>query len=114
MGIQIYERRKLACDREGSSTYGRVTAVTVPLNGVLSGTIPSDFGDLPFFQFLTIANNVNVTGSIPKSLGKLQKLYHFDLNSNSLKGPIPKEVLQLKSLKEINPSHDKLSGPRRS
>ncbi|CAO2831801.1 unnamed protein product [Amaranthus hypochondriacus] len=99
------------CAGEGSPIYGRVTAVTFPLNGILSGTIPSDFVDLPFLEFLTIANNVNVTGSIPKSLGKLKKLYHLDLNSNSLTGPIPKEVLQSKGLKEVDLSNNKLSGP---
>ncbi|XP_057534813.1 polygalacturonase inhibitor 2-like [Amaranthus tricolor] len=100
----------VGCGGEGKS-YGRVTAVTFPLNGILSGTIPSDFGDLPFLDFLIIANNVNVTGSIPKSLGKLKKLYHLELNSNSLTGPIPKEVLQLTGLKEVDLSYNKLSGP---
>ncbi|CAO2831807.1 unnamed protein product [Amaranthus hypochondriacus] len=100
----------VGCDSTAGKTYGRVNAVTFPLSWELSGTIPSYFGDLPYLEFLTISGNVNITGSIPKSLGKLKKMYHIDLSSNSLTGPIPKEVLQLKSLKEVDLSNNKLSG----
>ncbi|XP_057534836.1 polygalacturonase inhibitor 2-like [Amaranthus tricolor] len=100
----------VGCGTTGKS-YGRIDTVTFSRSWGLSGSIPSDFGDLPYLSFFILADNINVTGSLPKSLGKLKRLYHIEMDSNSLIGPIPKELLQLKSLKEVDLSNNKLSGP---
>ncbi|KAL2923787.1 Receptor-like protein 4 [Bienertia sinuspersici] len=49
----------------------------------LSITIPSDFDHLPYLSALSIAENVNVTGTIPVSLAKLKELNSLHLSLNS-------------------------------
>ncbi|KNA19172.1 hypothetical protein SOVF_064000, partial [Spinacia oleracea] len=73
-------------------------------------TIPSEVGDLPFVAYLVLADNINVTGTIPKSISKLKYLFHLDLGRNSLTGPIPNELFKLKKLKEVDLSVNHLSG----
>ncbi|XP_021740898.1 polygalacturonase inhibitor 1-like [Chenopodium quinoa] len=101
----------VGCSSKPGSEYGRVTGVTFSPDIGLSGTIPSDIGDLPFLDFFTLAGNTNVTGPIPTSLAKLNKLYHLDIGHNSLTGPIPSQIFKLKKLKEIDFSGNQLSGP---
>ncbi|KMT15370.1 hypothetical protein BVRB_3g060750 [Beta vulgaris subsp. vulgaris] len=100
----------VGCGMQSGSEYGRINTVTFSRSWGLSGTIPSDFGNLPYLSFFTLADNINVTGTIPKSLTKLKKLYHLDLGMNSLTGPIPKELFQLKKLKVVDLSANLLSG----
>lgn len=100
----------VGCGFNPGSEYGRIITVTISRGWGLSGNIPSDFGDLPYLSFLSLAENVNVTGPIPKSLSKLKKLYNLDLGMNGLSGPIPGELLGLKVLKDVDLSGNKLSG----
>ncbi|XP_021724032.1 polygalacturonase inhibitor 1-like [Chenopodium quinoa] len=100
----------VACGTSGRA-YGRIDSVTFSRSWGLSGTIPSDFGDLPYLGFFILADNINVTGTIPKSFGKLKNLYHIELDTNSLTGPIPNELFKLKKLKEVDLSANQLSGP---
>lgn len=101
----------VGCGMNSGREYGRINTVTFSRSWGLSGTIPAEFGDLPFLSFFILADNINVTGPIPKSLGKLKNLYHIELDMNSLTGPIPNELFQLKKLKEVDLSANQLSGP---
>ena len=59
-------------------------------NNQLSGTIPSELGQLSNLAGLSLGNN-HLTGSIPSELGQLSKLEILYLYSNHLTGTIPKE-----------------------
>ncbi|KAL2923781.1 Polygalacturonase inhibitor 1 [Bienertia sinuspersici] len=100
----------IGCGSNPGDEYGRITTITFSRGWGLSGTIPSDFGDLPYLGFLSMAENVNVTGTIPESFSKLKKLYNLDLGSNSLSGPIPDKLFELKTLKIVDLSGNQLSG----
>ncbi|KNA16365.1 hypothetical protein SOVF_089600 [Spinacia oleracea] len=100
----------VGCGMNSGREYGRINTVTFSRSWGLSGTIPSDLGDLPFLSFFILADNINVTGTIPKSLGKLKNLYHLELDTNSLTGPIPNELFKLKKLKVVDLSGNQLSG----
>jgi len=89
---------------------GRVTVVTISRGWGLSGTLPAEFGNLPYLSMLSLAEMPKVTGPIPNSFSKLQRLQNLDLGSNSLSGPIPSFLGKLKRLKEVDLSNNKLSG----
>jgi hypothetical protein len=89
---------------------GRITGVTIGRGMGLSGTLPAEFGDLPYLDFLSLAEMPKVTGPIPNSFSKLKRLTNLDLGSNSLSGPIPSFLGKLKRLKEVDLSNNKLSG----
>ena len=89
---------------------GRVTVVTISRGWGLSGTLPAEFGDLPYLNFLSLAEMPKVTGPIPNSFSKLKRLQKLDLGSNSLSGPIPTFLGQLKRLQEVDLSNNKFSG----
>ena len=92
------------------STIGRVIAVTFGSTFGVSGTIPAEFGDLPFLGTLWLDGDLNITGPIPNSFSKLKRLESLDLGSNSLSGPIPSFLGKLKRLQEVDLSNNKLSG----
>jgi len=92
------------------STIGRVIAVTFGSTFGVSGTIPAEFGDLPFLGTLWLDGDLNITGPIPNSFSKLKKLRSLKLNSNNLSGPIPTFLGRLKRLEEVDLSNNKLSG----
>lgn len=89
---------------------GRVTGVTIGRGWGLSGTLPAEFGDLPYLSMLSLAEMPKVTGPIPNSFSKLKRLENLDLGSNSLSGPIPEFLGKLKRLQEVDLSNNKLSG----
>jgi len=94
----------------GKPAPGRITVVTISRGWGLSGTLPPEFGDLPYLNFLSLAEMPKVTGPIPNSFSKLKRLQKLDLDSNSLSGPIPTFLGQLKRLQEVDLSNNKLSG----
>ena len=54
----------------------------------LTGTIPTELGNLPNLVTLYLSEN-NLTGSIPVEIGGLANLEELVLNTNQLSGPIP-------------------------
>jgi len=63
---------------------GNINAINLSNNN-LTGTIPSEIGNLLQLTSLTLDNN-NLTGSIPSSFGSLINLTQFDISNNTLTG----------------------------
>ena len=66
-------------------------------NNQLSGPIPLDIGKLENLEYLTLWSN-QIMNSIPPVLGQLRKLTLLDLGSNRLTGRIPHELGRLANL----------------
>ncbi len=86
----------------------RVTEVKLQSNN-LSGTIPSDLGNLSNLQILYLYSNT-LTGSIPTTLGNLDSLTELILHTNQLSGSIPQELGSLSKLKDLRLSYNQLTG----
>ncbi|KAH9716325.1 protein kinase domain-containing protein [Citrus sinensis] len=86
----------------------RVTALNIyGLN--LTGTIPSELGNLSSLQTLDLSFNW-FSGEIPKELGNLSKLEILWLQNNFLTGAIPSSIFNLSSLSNLDLSHNNLTG----
>ncbi|CAN0899759.1 Protein TOO MANY MOUTHS, partial [Linum grandiflorum] len=59
---------------------------------------------------ILVMSNMNLTGSVPKSLGGLRNLRVVHLEGNRLKGPIPKSVGDLKNVSELRLNDNELTG----
>lgn len=98
-------------DWEGVVVGGRPARV-VGLNlttAGLSGSLPSELGDLSELRLLHLYGN-DLTGEIPPELGRLSNLDTLDLGDNELSGPIPSEIGRLSSLTSLDLSFNQLTG----
>ena len=101
---------------------GKVTELVLPRNGIqgalipvigllntlarlerldlgsneLSGTIPSEIGNLTLLEELILSHN-ELSGNIPSEIGNLTLLEELDLSHNELGGSVPLEIGQLKT-----------------
>lgn len=75
-------------------------------NNRLSGSLPSQIGNLQDLKVLNASNN-NFTG-VPAEIGHLPKLEILDLSNNQLTG-LPNELGNLKNIKTINLSGNNYS-----
>ncbi|GFY86974.1 receptor-like protein kinase 2 [Actinidia rufa] len=93
------------------SSFGDLTSlVSLDLSwNVLQGSIPSSMGQIRGLKFLSLAGN-NLNGTVPISLGQLHSLEVLDLSSNSLSGEIPKDLVNLSNLTVLRLNNNKLSG----
>ena len=66
-------------------------------------------GDLDSLRLLQLAGN-QLTGEIPKSIGRLKLLLHLHLEENRFKGPMPSELLDLQHLMTLHLSGNALKG----
>ena len=78
------------------------TAIT-GWEGVTTGGTPSRVAKL-------LLSSENLSGTIPSELGDLSELTHLNLSSNSLTGKIPKELGGLSNLQEVRLSGNSLTG----
>ena len=76
----------------------------------LSGTIPSEFGNLTIMSNLNLASN-DLSGPIPPALGEVAGLRRLNLASNALSGTIPPEFGNLTMMSDLNLTSNDLSGP---
>lgn len=99
-------------------TWFRVVCSTAPAhvqslrlddNG-LTGTLPSELGDLSELVTLDLASN-EVSGPIPAELGELTRLQTLSMTSNQLTGSIPAELGDLGDLVTLQLGGNLLSGP---
>lgn len=90
---------------------GRVRVTDINLTGkTLSGPIPQEIGYLTELTGLQLANNNNVSGTIPAAIGALVKLKIFTAQRNKLTGSIPKEFANLTELNLMQIHTNQLSG----
>jgi Leucine-rich repeat (LRR) protein len=78
-------------------------------NGTLTGTLPSELGNLKKLKFFE-GNSNKFTGSIPASFGNLTNLEDLRLYNNQLSGSIPTELGNLKKVKTLLLFRNQLSG----
>ena len=76
----------------------------------LTGPIPAELGSLANLQSLNLGWN-ELTGPIPAELGGLANLQDLVLHANQLTGEIPKELGSLANLQELNLHANQLTGP---
>jgi hypothetical protein len=75
----------------------------------LTGSIPSELGNLESLQFLELGFN-QLNGSIPPELGNLGNLQSLSLSLNQLTGSIPPELGNLGNLEYLGLFLNQLSG----
>ncbi len=105
-------QQKIASWEGVTVTSGRVTAVEIDNTGEedgISGTIPTQLGNLTALTTLDISNN-QLTGSIPTQIGSLTALTSLDLSANELTGSIPTQIGSLTALTSLDLSDNQLSG----
>ena len=86
----------------------RVTGLFL-LGNNLSGTIPSDLGDLTQLRDLFLEYN-DLSGSIPVELSNLSNLRTLRLDKNELTGMMPLSVGSLASLQDVRVGNNALEG----
>lgn len=98
-------------DWEGVTVAGTPLRVTgLSLGGKqLSGSIPSELGDLSNLEWLSLGGN-ELSGPIPSELGYLSNLIELDLRYNLLSGPIPPELVGLPNLERLYLMGNQFSG----
>lgn len=87
---------------------GRV-AVLYLFENQLTGSIPSELGNIPTLTNLYLYHN-QLSGSIPPELGNLGNLEHLYLYGNQLSGPIPPELGKLGNMTYVYLNGNQLSG----
>ncbi|KAK4487016.1 hypothetical protein RD792_006331 [Penstemon davidsonii] len=75
----------------------------------ISGTIPSEIGNLSSLLWLHLGGN-NLTGMIPETLGHLRKVQSLSIYGNKLHGPIPNSFCNLENMFYISLVENRLSG----
>jgi Leucine-rich repeat (LRR) protein len=75
----------------------------------LTGEIPKEIGKLTNLHWLYLHNN-QLLGEIPKEIGKLINLQYLALSNNQLLGEIPKEIVKLTNLQRLNLYNNQLLG----
>ena len=87
---------------------GHVNAVDLRNNN-LSGTLPSQLGELAYLSTLRLDNN-NLSGEIPSELGNIPFLFFFTAGSNQFSGVIPNSFSQLSNLTFLHLEDNELEG----
>ena len=87
---------------------GRVTKLTL-IDNNLSGSLPSQLGDLSNLEDINLASN-NLTGPIPPQLSQLEQLVNLRLHINTLNGLLPADLGNLTNLKTLYLSGNDFTG----
>ena len=87
---------------------GRVTGLRLRENR-LSGSLPSELGNLTNLQRLDLYNNA-LSGALPSSLGNLTNLTYLNLGDNALSGDLPRSLGNLTNLQQLGLFDNRLSG----
>jgi Leucine-rich repeat (LRR) protein len=113
---------------------GHVTKLDLDYNG-LSGTLPTEIGNLPYLDYFDVNDNYNgliggipsqignltllkfcglgddeFSGSIPSTIGNLTQLEYLYLHDNDLSGPIPSTIGNLTKLLHLHMDDNRFSG----
>ncbi len=89
--------------------FAKIEWLAITNNPHLSGSIPSEIGDLDSLRILNLGVN-NLVGNIPAEIGKMSNLEFLVLESNQLEGEIPPELGQLSNLQYLWLHNNKMSG----
>jgi len=92
---------------ENSNSKFIVKEIDLQFNN-LTGKIPKEIGKLIELKYLNLNENL-LSGEIPKGIGKLTNLEELDLYDNKLTGEIPKEIGRLTNLNFLDLYQNKLS-----
>ena len=92
-----------------TSGSGRVEHLSLGNNN-LNGTIPASIGQLDRLSFLDMRGNL-LQGPIPPELGQLNRLRDLLLSGTELSGSLPPEMGDMTGLRYLAISDTKLSGP---
>ncbi|RAL52549.1 hypothetical protein DM860_017243 [Cuscuta australis] len=95
----------ITCDNQT----GRVSEMDLRDRQNLSGSIPDSIGRLEKLRLLALGGN-RFSGRIPSYIGNLQELRVLWLYSNSLSGPIPPSITNLTSLEQLDFENNTLTG----
>ncbi|HRH50006.1 MAG TPA: T9SS type A sorting domain-containing protein [Panacibacter sp.] len=87
---------------------GRVAELILD-NNKLKGTIPPSIGNLEKLWRIVFSNN-QLSGTIPDTLGSIKSLVILDLQGNDLSGAIPPELGNPKDLEYLYLSRNNLTG----
>ena len=81
---------------QGIACYGTCHVKMIELIDLnLDGTLPESIGLFPHLTTLWIAQNDQLTGTIPSTVGNLTNLQLLDLYSNALTGTVPLSLFNL-------------------
>jgi len=75
----------------------------------LTGTIPDSIGNLNRLEYLSLREN-KLNGTIPESIGNLYNLEYLSLSNNKIAGTIPDSIGSLTSLETLYLYNNELSG----
>ena len=93
----------------GVNCWGRHVKGVNLTNNQLSGSIPTELGNLNQLADLHLGEN-QLSGNIPPQLGSLTNLIWLDLENNQLSGSVPTELGNLNQLTELDLYQNQLSG----
>ncbi|KAM4115987.1 hypothetical protein ACJW30_02G016000 [Castanea mollissima] len=79
------------------------------LQNELSGFIPREIGKLGKLTILSLSKN-KFSGSIPREVGMMRSLTQLDLSSNFFIDPIPSSIGNLSELRQLYLAYNSLSG----
>ena len=118
-GIEILNNRVVGIDMSSQGLTGTIPSELGNLSGLvwlrlnqneLTGTIPPELGELANLRTLSLEYN-QLTGGIPSELGNLVNLRVLYLAGNQLVGPIPADLGNLDNLGQLSLSGNQLTGP---
>ena len=118
-GIEILNNRVVGIDMSSQGLSGTIPSELGNLSGLvwlelnqneLTGTIPPELGELANLRTLFLNSN-QLTGEIPSELGSLINLLSLNFDVNQLVGPIPVELGNLVNLELLSLSVNRLTGP---
>lgn len=91
------------------SSFSELVKLDLSNNKGLKGTLPSSIGNLNKLDTLILVG-CSFFGPIPESIGSLKELIYLGLNNNSFIGPIPRSIGNLSKLSWLDLSDNNLNG----
>ncbi|KAH7442180.1 hypothetical protein KP509_03G075400 [Ceratopteris richardii] len=99
-----------ALSRVSSKPSGSSLVVLNLSYNALSGTLPSQVGELTSLLVLDLSRN-EFTGAIPSDLGNIADVSALDISYNNFTGELPSSLSSLTNLTQFNCSFNNLTGP---
>ncbi|CAH9133049.1 unnamed protein product [Cuscuta epithymum] len=98
------------CDIKGPKAAIALHHLDISINQ-LSGTLPDCWSSLSSLVVLNLANNHNLSGSLPTSIGSMASLWALHLDFNSFTGVLPSSIKNCSKLLSLQLGHNNLFGP---